>query len=153
MTNWPNIDQYSPVFTTGMPQVDRAETAVKNDTGKLLKPSRFVVEMGSINNPVDSNINTEKYRMDRRPGCLMRRSVSVMRRMRLEARSSLSWLITSVEYHHDRPFEVSLFEEDSSKSLDMVPASRHTDGVMVYGCNCKPKPRDNRLRGTACGVQ
>lgn len=66
--------------------------------------------MGSINNPVDSNINTEKYRMDRRPGCLMRRSVSVMRRMRLEARSSLSWLITSVEYHHDRPFEVSLFE-------------------------------------------
>ena len=27
MTNWPNIDQYSPVFTTGMPQVDRAETA------------------------------------------------------------------------------------------------------------------------------
>ena len=39
MTNWPNIDQYSPVFTTGMPQVDRAETAVKNDTGKLLKPS------------------------------------------------------------------------------------------------------------------
>ena len=39
MTNWPNIDQYSPVFTTVMPQVDRAETAVKNDTGKLLKPS------------------------------------------------------------------------------------------------------------------
>lgn len=39
MTNWPNIDQYSPVFTTGMLQVDRAETAVKNDTGKLLKPS------------------------------------------------------------------------------------------------------------------
>ena len=39
MTNWPNIDQYSPVFTTGMPQVDRAETAGKNDTGKLLKPS------------------------------------------------------------------------------------------------------------------
>lgn len=31
--------QYSPVSTTGMPQVDRAETAVKNDTGKLLKPS------------------------------------------------------------------------------------------------------------------
>ena len=86
--------------------------------------------MGSINNPVDSNINTEKYRMDRRPGCLMRRSVSVMRRMRLEARSSLSWLITSAEYHYDRPFEVSLFEEDSSKSL-VVPASRHTDGVMA----------------------
>lgn len=39
MTNWPNIDQYSPVFITGMPQMDRAETAVKNDTGKLLKPS------------------------------------------------------------------------------------------------------------------
>ena len=71
----------------------------------------------------------------------------------VEARSSLFWLTTSAEYHHDRPFEVSLFEEDSSKSLDMVPASRHTDGVMVYGCNCKPKPHDNRLRGTACGVQ
>ena len=51
------------------------------------------------------------------------------------------------------PVVLVLAEEDSSKSLDMVPASRHTDGVMVYGCNCKPKPHDNRLRGTACGVQ
>ena len=66
-TTWPNIDQYSPVFTTGMPQVDRAETAVKNAIGKLVKMMSDV-EIGSSSKPVTMMISAPKYTMDRRPG-------------------------------------------------------------------------------------
>ena len=65
-TTWPNIDQYSPVFTTGMPQVDRAETAVKNATGKLVKMMSDV-EIGSSSKPVTMMISAPKYTMARVP--------------------------------------------------------------------------------------
>ena len=129
-TTWPNIDQYSPVFTTGMPQVDRAETAVKNAIGKLVKMMSDV-EIGSSSKPVTMMISAPKYTMDRRPGCLSRRSVMLMRRMRLAVLSLLSRLSTSAEYHHDRPFEASSLAEDSSKSLAMGPQAPQL--ILLYG--------------------
>ena len=51
-----------------MPQVDRAETAVKNAIGKLVKMMSDV-EIGSSSKPVTMMISAPKYTMDRRPGC------------------------------------------------------------------------------------
>ena len=84
------------MFTTWMPQVDNADTAVKKATGKLVI-SPVCVANGSSSSAVAITIRAMKYMMDSRPGWLNRWSVRLTLRMRLAGELLLDLPVRSLD--------------------------------------------------------
>ena len=95
-TAWPKADQCVVELTMEMPHVEIAEIAVKNAVVNVVCSS-FGVAAGVSRSSVDNAPRSVKYRMVRRPGCVV--SLCIRLRLRGLRSSAMAFSNVSPENH------------------------------------------------------